>query len=113
MITAPETVLNAKVLGPSKVHWGDLIARLATDCGIKDREWNSYSPTAGWALRLKIKKRNIVYLAVCNRAFRVSFIFGDRAVAAVRESKLPKKIIRLVDRGAEGGDERQRLTSES
>ena len=54
----------------------------------------SGSPTrhkSGWSLRLKVKKRNIVYLAPCNGCFRVAFIFGDRAVAAARQSDLSEK----------------------
>jgi len=114
MITAPETLVNAFIgkpaeptedevaaaLGPVKAHWDDLLARLASECGITEREWNSYSPKkAGWALRLKVKKRNIVYLGPSDHAFRVSFILGDRAVEAVRQSKLPKKIVKLVEDG--------------
>jgi len=113
MITAPETLVNAFIgkteepaedelasaLGPAKVLWDELLARLSAECGLSVREWNSYSPKAGWALRLKVKKRNIVYLGPCQQAFRVSFILGDRAIEAARQSKLPKNILKLVEEG--------------
>jgi hypothetical protein len=65
--------------------------------GVAVSEWNSYSPKAGWALRLKVKKRNIVYLAPCAGHFRVAFILGDKAVAAARQGNLAKSTLKLID----------------
>ena len=61
------------------------------------REWNSYSPKAGWSLRLKSKKRNIVHLGPCPGAFRVAFVLGDKAVAAARQGALPRRVIKILD----------------
>lgn len=62
--------------------------------GTVDRqEWNSYSIKYGWALRLKHKKRNILYLSPNARAFTASFIFGQRAVAAALEEPLPEEVL--------------------
>jgi hypothetical protein len=90
----------AAALGAAKAHWNRLLADLALT-----PEWNSYSPKAGWALRLKREKRNIVYLSPCRECFLASFALGDRAVAAAREAKLPKPVVKLIDeakRYAEG-----------
>jgi hypothetical protein len=89
----------AEALGPAKEIWDLLLARLADECGIEVREWNSYSPKAGWALRLKVKKRNILYLAPCRGGLRIAFILGDKAVTAARQSTLPRKVIKLVEEG--------------
>jgi hypothetical protein len=86
-------------LGCARVVWDELIARLAADCGIVVEEWNSYSPKAGWSLRLKVKKRNILYLAPCRGGFRVAFVLGDRAVEAARQSTLPQKVVKLIEEG--------------
>ena len=72
---------------------------MATECSIVVQEWNSSSPKYGWALRLKVKKRNIVYLAPCRGAFRVAFVLGDKAVEAVRQSSIPRKVAKLVAEG--------------
>jgi len=73
--------------------------------GAAIQEWNSYSPKAGWALKLKQKKRTIVYLGPCDGCFRVAFILGDRAVMAARKSDLAKSTLKIIDeapRYAEG-----------
>ena len=86
-------------LGSAMALWNDLIARLAAECHIVTQEWNSYSRKAGWSLRLKVKKRNILYLAPCHGAFRVAFVLGDKAVEAARHSTLPRKVVKMVEEG--------------
>lgn len=78
---------------------------MADECGIVDQEWNSYSPKAGWALRLKRAQRNIVYLSPCRGSFLASFALGDKAVQTARQSKLPAAVIKTINeakRYAEG-----------
>jgi Protein of unknown function (DUF3788) len=84
-------------LGPAKAVWDQLVADLAHENGVDVQEWSSYSPKAGWALRLKRKKRTIVWLAPCQGSFRVMFILGDKAVKAARQSKLPQRVIKIID----------------
>ena len=86
----------AAALGASKQIWDKLVADLAEENSVDVQEWNSYSPKAGWALRLKHKKRNIVYLSPFRGCFQVSFILGDKAVKAARQSKLPARIIKII-----------------
>jgi hypothetical protein len=50
----------------------------------------------GWSLTLKVKKRTIVYLGPCMGCFRVAFALGDKAVAAVKHARLPKKILQAL-----------------
>jgi len=89
----------AAALGPSKTHWDHLLAELAQQHELVTHEWNCYSRKAGWSLRLKRQKRNIVYLAPCEGSFRVAFILGDKAIAAARQSKLPKRVLQSIDEG--------------
>ncbi len=91
-------------LGPAKAVWDQLLAELAKD-GIDLLEWNSYSPKAGWALRLKHLKRNILYLSPSRGCFMVSFALGDKAVQVARGSALPAHVIKVINearRYAEG-----------
>jgi hypothetical protein len=92
-------------LGPAKAIWDQLVAGLTDECGVVDQEWNSYSPKAGWSLRLKREQRNIVYLSPRRGCFLVSFALGDKAVQAARQSKLPPRVIKIINeakRYAEG-----------
>jgi hypothetical protein len=83
-------------LGPAKKLWDKLIAGLVKENSIDTHEWNSYSVKAGWSLRLKVKKRNIIYLGPCKGCFRVAFVLGDKAVKAALQSDLPKRIIKII-----------------
>ena len=88
-------------LGAARALWDELLTELA----LPIQEWNSYSPKAGWSMKLKLKKRTILYLAPCHGSFRVAFILGAKAVEAARQSKLPKAVLKIIDeapRYAEG-----------
>jgi len=89
------TELSA-ALGPARETWDQLLAELERNFGADVREWNSYSPKAGWSLRVKCKKRTIVWLAPCPGLFRAAFIFGDKAVMAAQNSGLPKRILNMI-----------------
>jgi len=94
--TQPTQKELASELGPTTKLWEQLVTAITDECGITEQEWNSYSPKAGWALRLKHKKRNIVYLSPCHGAFRVSFILGDKAMNVARELKCPEKVRKII-----------------
>jgi hypothetical protein len=93
----PTSADLTKALGPAKSLWDQLLAELADQFDLVDQEWNSYSPKYGWSLRLKRKKRNILYLVPSPTSFYVAFILGDKAIKAARESNLPKRVIKLID----------------
>jgi hypothetical protein len=103
--TAPPTQNEIDAaLGATADVWNQLLHWFAEQ-GVADQEWKSSSPKYGWSLRLKLKKRTIVYLAPCNGCFRAAFVLGDRAVAAARQSDLSKTTLKLLDeapRYAEG-----------
>ena len=87
----------AVALGPAKAVWDLFIAGLAEENGVDVQEWSSSSPKAGWSLRLKHKKRTIVWLAPCQGCFRVAFILGDKAMKAARECAFPKRVVKILD----------------
>jgi hypothetical protein len=90
---APTDVELSSELGAARVLWDELLAELA----LPIQEWNSYSPKAGWSMKVKQGKRTILYLAPCHNSFRVAFILGAKAVEAARQSKLPKAVIKIID----------------
>jgi len=93
------------VLGKAHALWQGLVSDTRRDLKLDGEEWNSYSVKAGWALRLKLKKRNILYLGPRTGFFLCSFVLGDKAVAAARKSDLPAPVLKIIDeakRYAEG-----------
>ena len=82
---APADAELSAELGPSRELWDRLLADLARECDLTETEWNSYSPKAGWALRVKKGKRNIVYLSPGRGGFMASFALGDKAAQAARK----------------------------
>jgi hypothetical protein len=87
----------AEALGSAKSLWDQLLTQLADQYNLVIYEWNSYSPKAGWSLRLKLKKRNIVYLLPCSGCFFVAFVLGDKAIKAAHQSKLPQRVIKIIN----------------
>ena len=92
----PSTAELDAALGPAKTLWGRLLAVLAGELGIADQEWKSYSPKAGWSLRLIRQKRVIVYLSPSRGSFVASFALGDRAVKEALGSKLPAPVVKII-----------------
>ena len=83
--SAPADAQLTAELGRSRKLWDKLLETLP-ECG--GHEWNSYSPKAGWALRVQKDGRNIVYLSPAHGAFVASFALGGRAVAEARAAGL-------------------------
>ena len=87
----------ATALGSAAPLWNNLVGCLAKECGLTAQEWTSYSLKAGWAMRFKQKKRNILYMSPCKDCFRVAIILGDKALKAARQIKLPQRIVKALD----------------
>lgn len=82
----------SSALGSAKALWDRVVGELAHDYGVTEQEWNSYSPKAGWSLRLKRGNRVIVYLGPCREHFRVAFVLGEKALKSAEHIKLPVRI---------------------
>ena len=94
--TAPTAEEVAAALGANADVWNELVDWLAEE-KIAEPEWKSSGKKYGWSVRLKHKKRNIIYLGPCAGCFRVAFVLGDRAVAAARQVDLSKSTLKLLD----------------
>ena len=103
--TKPTDAELAAALGPAHALWLQLVADLAEDSNVDVQEWKSVSKKYGWSLRLKLKKRTIVYLSPHRGCFTAVFILWDKAVKAAHEAGLPVSVIKSLDqakRYAEG-----------
>jgi Protein of unknown function (DUF3788) len=87
----------AGALGATKPLWDGLIADMADRHDVAMQEWKRSSHKTGWALLLKRAKRTILWMAPCEGSFRVSFILGERAVLAARQSGLSARLRKIID----------------
>jgi hypothetical protein len=84
----------AEALGASYKYWQELRTHLEGEYGELIEEWKFYSQKFGWTLKLLRKKRNLFFFTPCSKYFRLAFVFGDKAVAAIEKSDLPKTLIK-------------------
>jgi hypothetical protein len=85
-----------EVLGRSSSAWDELTEWVAGEYRPVTEEWKCYSEKWGWSLRLKRKKRAILYMTPQARQFMVGFILGDRAVKAALAMKLPASVMKEI-----------------
>jgi len=60
------------------------------------REWKYYNKKSGWVRKTYRGKRNLFFLIIQEGFFSVTFVFGDRAVNAIKKSDLPQEIIQKI-----------------
>jgi hypothetical protein len=86
-------------------RWLDLIARVKSEFEPLAEDWVFSGKKWGWALRLKHRKRAVLYMTPSNGFFYVGFALGEKAAAAAQQSDLPQSVLDIIDnsqRFAEG-----------
>ena len=95
-----ERPMDAEVdaaLGSTALLWNQFVEWMANAQGVDGQEWKGIVVKKyGWSLRLKLKKRNIVYLGPGMGCFMVSFVLSDKALAAVKKTRLPKVVAKVI-----------------
>ena len=92
-------------MGRSGAHWESLISHIEAEFAPLDKTWNFGGAKWGWTLRLKQKKRTVLYMTPCSKHFLVGFVLGEKAVKAAQATPLSDAILALMDeapRYAEG-----------
>ncbi len=92
-------------LGRTSAHWDGLIAHIEAKHAPLEKTWNFSGENWGWSLRLKQKKRTVLYMTPCKGRFLVGFVLGEKAVKAAHGSTLPEPVLTIIDeakRYAEG-----------
>lgn len=82
-----------QTLGTSFNYWQDIKDFIKNDIGETSEEWKFYMKSTGWQLKTLLKKRNLFFFTPYKNCFRITFVFGDKAVAEVQKSDLPKNIV--------------------
>lgn len=80
-------------LGKSAKFWKEIKRHLQERYGELTEEWKFYNQKSGWILKVLRKKRNLFFFTPLKNHFRIAFVFGDKAVAAIEQSDLPNEII--------------------
>jgi hypothetical protein len=86
-----------RTLGRAGAHWDGLTAHLAAEYAPLEETWNFAGANWGWSLRLKQKKRTVLYMTPCKGLFLAGFALGEKAVKAAHESPLPGSILKVID----------------
>jgi Protein of unknown function (DUF3788) len=80
-------------LGNSHGHWRAIV-RLLNGLNRVEGEWKFYGAQSGWQLKFTYKKkRALIYLIPRTGSFMAAMALNDKAVAALDEAKLPKKLV--------------------
>ena len=87
-----------RALGRAHGAWRELRNVLGRELPGLEEEWAFAGKAFGWSLRLKLKKRVIVYLTPREKHFLAGFALGERAVAAAHEAGLDPALLALIDR---------------
>ena len=85
------------MLGRTSAHWDRLKTHIATEYSPLDETWNFAGAKWGWSLRLKQKKRTVLYMTPCKRHFLVGVVLGEKAVRAAHDRGLPDSVLALID----------------
>ncbi len=89
----PDEKTLAQGLGASKRLWDDLVRDITAQYGPVTEAWGFYK---SWSLRLRQKKRTILYLLPRDGHFQCAFVYGGKAAEAARLAKLPKAVMKAI-----------------
>ncbi len=79
-------------------------------------EWLYSGDKYGWGMRIKVRKRAILYLLPRDRFFKVAFVFGQKATELIMKSRVSDLIKSELDSArvyAEGRGTRIEITNDS
>ncbi len=85
------------VLASSHECWKDIIEFVFKNRPKTEAVWSFSGAKYGWSLRLKEKKRAIVYLIPCNSFFKFGIVFGAKATVYCRTSDISKTIMEQIE----------------
>lgn len=110
----PDDADLARTLKRSFALWNELKSLIAARFAPLSFEWGFAGKAYGWGLRLKHKKRTVLYMTPCEGHFLASFALSEKAVKAARSSDLPTSVLKNIDSArkyAEGRGVRLKVSS--
>jgi hypothetical protein len=111
---ADDTVCAA--LGVAAPLWSTLWTAIAAAHAPIEREWVWGGKPHGWSLRLRQRKRAVLYMTPCAGFFRAAFAIGGKAADAAHDAGLGPHLLQVIEaapRFAEGRAVRLEVRSEA
>ncbi len=93
----PEAKDLKAALGKTYDLWQQIIDLVYLKYPNAVSDWNFPGQKYGWSLKVKDKKRAIIYLLPRDKYFMVAFNFGKKAYEKIKESKISEEIKRSLD----------------
>src|SRR5512132_1707054 len=85
------------VLGAALDPWNTLLALVAERIGPLSEVWGFTSASTGWGLRVHHRERVILYMTPQQSQYLVSFVLGEKAVAAAHAARLSASVRKAID----------------
>ena len=73
-------------------YWQEIKTYVTQTYGPTTEEWKYYNEKSGWMMKLLLKKRNLLFFVPLQAGFKLSLIFGDRAVAEIMAGDIKEEI---------------------
>ena len=77
--------------------WVDLRDQVASKYDPLAEDWVFSGKKWGWSLRLKHKKRAVLYMTPSTGFFYAGVALGEKAVAAANTSDLPRSLLEIIN----------------
>jgi hypothetical protein len=95
--TSKPTDENLKdVLSNTFKYWKEIKDDISNKYGQIIPEWKFYDKKTGWTMKNMLKKRNLFFFKPYKGYFKLTFVFGDKAVSAIEKSKISDEIIQEI-----------------
>ncbi len=89
----PTEAMLLRTLGKRGEYWKALRDYVQEAHGPLKPEWKFYGAKYGWGLKMFKGSRNLFFLRAGKGAFVIGFLFGEKAVEAVKKSDLPQETV--------------------
>jgi len=93
----PTAVAVVEALVGAADLWTDLKVQLASQYDPLAEDWVYSGKRWGWSLRLKHKKRAVLYMTPSTGYFYAGLALGEKAVAAANASDLPTSLLEIIN----------------
>ena len=88
----PNEVRIKEILKDKYLVLEDIRKFIRDNIGETIEEWKYYGVKNGWVLKTFLKKRNLFFIGIYDNCFRISFVFGEKAVQSALESDISEEL---------------------
>lgn len=93
----PDATRLAAALGRARPHWDAILTYASAAAPKVKSEWKFYKTQSGWILKVSTPARALMWMVPHRGSFLVSMALREAAVEAVRDSKLPRRLVRELE----------------